>query len=130
MASHVLVYPGDAGARVHQLLNLLADQLLALLAGQGRCIVPDLPLGSHSLPMNEGADLSAPAIARLIAEFMDRLELENMSAAIFSGVEYFACASAGNDAISASARVRAPSLMVSELSKMSSFPFTAAQRKV
>jgi pimeloyl-ACP methyl ester carboxylesterase len=50
-----------------------------LLAQQGRCIVPDLPLGSHSLPMNKGADLSAPGLARLIAEFMERLGLEDVT---------------------------------------------------
>jgi pimeloyl-ACP methyl ester carboxylesterase len=55
------------------------DRLVPLLAGQGRCIVPDLPLGSHSLPMNKEADLSAPGIARLIAEFIDRLELEDVT---------------------------------------------------
>jgi pimeloyl-ACP methyl ester carboxylesterase len=55
------------------------DRLVPLLARQGRCIVPDLPLGSHSLPMNKEADLSAPGIARLIAEFMDRLELKDVT---------------------------------------------------
>jgi pimeloyl-ACP methyl ester carboxylesterase len=55
------------------------DRLVPLLAQQGRCIVPDLPLGSHSLPMNKGADLSAPGLARLIAEFMERLELEDVT---------------------------------------------------
>ena len=55
------------------------DRLIPLLAAQGRCIVPDLPLGSHSLPMNKGADLSAPGLARLIAEFMERLELEDVT---------------------------------------------------
>ncbi|MGZ4332239.1 MAG: alpha/beta fold hydrolase [Solirubrobacteraceae bacterium] len=55
------------------------DRLVPLLAAQGRCIVPDLPLGSHSLPMNKGADLSAPGLARLIAEFMERLELEDVT---------------------------------------------------
>jgi len=55
------------------------DRLVPLLAGQGRCVVPDLPLGSHSLPMNKDADLSAPAIAELIAEFIERLELEDVT---------------------------------------------------
>jgi pimeloyl-ACP methyl ester carboxylesterase len=41
--------------------------------------VPDLPLGSHSLPMDKGADLSAPGLARLIAEFMERLGLEDVT---------------------------------------------------
>lgn len=55
------------------------DRVLPLLAAQGRCIVPDLPLGSHSLPMSKGADLSAPGLARLIAEFMQRLELQDVT---------------------------------------------------
>jgi pimeloyl-ACP methyl ester carboxylesterase len=55
------------------------DRLVPLLAAQGRCIVPDLPLGSHSVPMNKGADLSAPGLARLIAEFIERLELEDLT---------------------------------------------------
>jgi len=55
------------------------DRLVPLLAAHGRCIVPDLPLGSHSLPMNEGADLSARGLSRLIAEFMERLELEDVT---------------------------------------------------
>lgn len=55
------------------------DRLVPLLAKQGRCIVPDLPLGSHSLPMRDGADLSAPGLARLIAEFMERLDLRDVT---------------------------------------------------
>ena len=55
------------------------DRVVPELAAQGRCIVPDLPLGSHSVPMRAGADLSAPGLARLIAEFMERLELEDVT---------------------------------------------------
>jgi pimeloyl-ACP methyl ester carboxylesterase len=55
------------------------DRLVPLLAAQGRCIVPDLPLGSHSLPMKTGADLSARGLSQLIAEFMQRLELEDVT---------------------------------------------------
>jgi pimeloyl-ACP methyl ester carboxylesterase len=43
-----------------------------------RCIVPDLPLGSHVRPMNPDADLSPPGLARLIADFLEVLELENV----------------------------------------------------
>jgi len=41
-----------------------------------RCITPDLPLGSHELPMNRDADLTPPALASLVVELIDRLELE------------------------------------------------------
>src|SRR5947207_1461710 len=41
-----------------------------------RCVVPDLPLGSHEVPMEKDADLSPPALARMIVELIDRLGLE------------------------------------------------------
>ena len=50
-------------------------RVVPLLSKQYRCIVPDLPLGSHSTPMNADADLSPPGLARLIAEFLAALNL-------------------------------------------------------
>jgi pimeloyl-ACP methyl ester carboxylesterase len=44
-----------------------------------RCVVPDLPLGAHTLPMKPSADLSPPGLARLIGEFLDKLELEDVA---------------------------------------------------
>jgi pimeloyl-ACP methyl ester carboxylesterase len=49
------------------------------LEGSLRCIVPDLPLGSHRTPMNQGADLSPPGLAKLIADFVAALELEDVT---------------------------------------------------
>ena len=49
------------------------------LADGRRCIAPDWPLGSHSTPLGEGADLSPPGLARLIADFLAALELENVT---------------------------------------------------
>lgn len=49
------------------------------LEGSMRCIVPDLPLGAHRTPMNEGADLSPPGLAKLIADFIAALELEDVT---------------------------------------------------
>jgi pimeloyl-ACP methyl ester carboxylesterase len=43
-----------------------------------RCIVPDLPLGSHRTPMSADADLSPPGLARLIADFLEALDLEDV----------------------------------------------------
>jgi pimeloyl-ACP methyl ester carboxylesterase len=43
-----------------------------------RCITPDLPLGSHEIPMAPDADLSPPAIARLIADFLEALDLNDV----------------------------------------------------
>jgi pimeloyl-ACP methyl ester carboxylesterase len=49
------------------------------LDGEFRCIVPDLPLGSHGVAMNPGADLSPPGFARLIADFLDALDLRGVT---------------------------------------------------
>jgi pimeloyl-ACP methyl ester carboxylesterase len=49
------------------------------LAKDFRCIVPDWPLGSHSVPMSPDADLSPPGLARLIVDFMDALELDTVT---------------------------------------------------
>jgi pimeloyl-ACP methyl ester carboxylesterase len=44
-----------------------------------RCFVPDLPLGSHTVPMHPDADLSPPGLARLVAEFIEALGLEQIT---------------------------------------------------
>jgi pimeloyl-ACP methyl ester carboxylesterase len=44
-----------------------------------RCIVPDLPLGSHRTPMREEADLSPYGLAALIADFLAALELDDVT---------------------------------------------------
>lgn len=49
------------------------------LEGQFRCILPDLPLGSHVQPMNPDADLTPPGIARLVADFLTALNLDNVT---------------------------------------------------
>jgi pimeloyl-ACP methyl ester carboxylesterase len=48
-----------------------------LLADRFRCVVPDLPLGSHPEPMNPDADLTPPGVARILADFMSALDLED-----------------------------------------------------
>jgi pimeloyl-ACP methyl ester carboxylesterase len=49
------------------------------LAGEHRCIVPDLPWGAHSRPLREDADLSLPGMARIVADFMAGLELRDVT---------------------------------------------------
>lgn len=44
-----------------------------------RCIAPDLPLGSHTHPLPPEADLSPPAAAKLIADFIAALDLERVT---------------------------------------------------
>ena len=43
-----------------------------------RCVVPDLPLGAHALPVPQ-ADLSVPGVARMAAEIMERLDLRDVT---------------------------------------------------
>jgi pimeloyl-ACP methyl ester carboxylesterase len=55
------------------------DRTLPAISASARCIVPTLPLGSHGRPMNAGADLSPSALASLIAELLERLELRDVT---------------------------------------------------
>jgi pimeloyl-ACP methyl ester carboxylesterase len=54
-------------------------KLVPLLAEDFRCITPDLPLGSHSVPLDPGADLTPTGVARLIADFLEALGLEGVT---------------------------------------------------
>lgn len=62
---------------VHGLLvnSRIWERLVPLLSDSVRCIVPNLPLGSHPEPMKAGADLSPPALASLLSELVERLDL-------------------------------------------------------
>jgi pimeloyl-ACP methyl ester carboxylesterase len=53
--------------------------VIAELAPAFRCIAPTLPLGSHRQPMRAGADLSIDGIALLVAEFLERLDLQDVT---------------------------------------------------
>ncbi|NED91603.1 alpha/beta hydrolase [Streptomyces sp. SID11233] len=44
-----------------------------------RCIVPTLPLGAHRRPMKPDADLSVLGVARLVAEFLEALDLTDVT---------------------------------------------------
>jgi pimeloyl-ACP methyl ester carboxylesterase len=57
----------------------LWDEVIAGLASGYRCLAPVLPLGAHRRAMKPGADLSLPAIARLVTEFIDRLGLDDVT---------------------------------------------------
>ena len=46
-----------------------------LLDSDFRCVAPDLPLGSHREPMRAGADLTPPGVARIVADFIEKLGL-------------------------------------------------------
>jgi pimeloyl-ACP methyl ester carboxylesterase len=54
-------------------------KVVPLLANGYRCIAPDLPLGAHETPLRADADLSAAGVARLIADFIAALDLDDVT---------------------------------------------------
>ena len=54
-------------------------QVVPRLARGHRCITPDLPWGSHSIPLHPDADLSLPGMARITAAFLDALNLDDVT---------------------------------------------------
>jgi pimeloyl-ACP methyl ester carboxylesterase len=75
---------GGEGPVLVLLHGLLMDASLweapvADLSADHRCITPTLPLGAHRRPMHADADLSLPGVARLVAEFLERLELREVT---------------------------------------------------
>ena len=57
----------------------LWDGVVDALADRFRCIAPDLPFGAHRIPMAPGADLSPAGMASIVAELIERLELDDVT---------------------------------------------------
>lgn len=53
-------------------------KVVPALAGRGRCIVPDLPLGSHELPMPARVPLTMPRFATLVGDLLAELDLRDV----------------------------------------------------
>jgi len=72
---------GPAIVLLHGLLMdaSLWDAVIADLSADYRCVAPTLPLGAHRHGMHADADLTLPGIARLVAEFFDRLDLHDVT---------------------------------------------------
>jgi pimeloyl-ACP methyl ester carboxylesterase len=49
------------------------------LSEHARVVVPELPLGSHEVPLRPDADLTPPGVARLIADFLAALDLREVT---------------------------------------------------
>ncbi|HVA19299.1 MAG TPA: alpha/beta hydrolase, partial [Solirubrobacteraceae bacterium] len=66
---------------VHGLLvdGLLWRKVTPTLEGEFRCIVPDWPLGAHRIALAEPADRSPRGMAHLIADFLEAMELEEVT---------------------------------------------------
>src|SRR5215207_7710548 len=72
---------GEPIVLVHGLLtnSLLWTDVATTLARDFRVIAPDWPLGSHERPLRPGTDLSPPGLARLIADLLAALKLEDVT---------------------------------------------------
>jgi pimeloyl-ACP methyl ester carboxylesterase len=75
---------GGSGPVIVFLHGLIMDgtlwrRVVADLRPDYRCVLPTLPLGGHRRPMRPDADLSLRAMAHLVAEFLDRLDLSGVT---------------------------------------------------
>lgn len=75
---------GGAGPVIVLVHGLLMDGaqwrlVVANLRGDFRCVLPTLPLGAHRHPMHGDADLSLRGQGRIIAEFLERLDLQDVT---------------------------------------------------
>lgn len=75
---------GGSGPIIVLLHGLLMDgsvwrQVVRELRADYRCIVPTLPAGAHRQPMRTDADLSFHGLAKLQAEFLEALDLREVT---------------------------------------------------
>jgi pimeloyl-ACP methyl ester carboxylesterase len=80
----VRVHDEGSGPALVFLHGLLVDgrlwrKVTPMLADRARCVVPDLPLGSHPAAMKADADLTPTGIARLVADLLDQLDLRDVT---------------------------------------------------
>jgi pimeloyl-ACP methyl ester carboxylesterase len=66
---------------VHGVLvnGVLWREVVPRLSGRFRCVVPDLPLGGHSVPLRPEADLSPKGVAKIVAGLMEALDLRDVT---------------------------------------------------
>jgi pimeloyl-ACP methyl ester carboxylesterase len=75
---------GGGGAAIVLLSGLMMDaslweDVIAGLSPHRRCIAPTLPMGAHRHAMHADADLSPRGLARLVGEFLERLDLNDVT---------------------------------------------------
>jgi pimeloyl-ACP methyl ester carboxylesterase len=75
---------GGEGPAIVLLGGLMTDaslweDVIADLSPEHRCVAPTLPLGAHRHAMHADADLSPRGLARLVSEFLDRLDLDDVT---------------------------------------------------
>lgn len=66
---------------VHGILanGTLWREVVPLLSGNFRCVVPDLPLGRHAVPMEQDADLTPRGVARMVAHLIERRAMRDVT---------------------------------------------------
>jgi pimeloyl-ACP methyl ester carboxylesterase len=55
------------------------DPVVAELGAAVRCLTPTLPFGAHRVPLRGDADLSLRGLGRLVADFLERLDLRDVT---------------------------------------------------
>ena len=72
---------GDTIVLVHGLLvdGRLWRKVVPLLDRDFRVVVPDLPLGAHKVPLNASADRTPAGMAKLLADFIEALDLRDVT---------------------------------------------------
>jgi pimeloyl-ACP methyl ester carboxylesterase len=75
---------GGAGETIVLIHGVLVDgrlwrKVVPLLEGEHRVVVPDLPLGAHKTAMNASADQSPLGVAKLVADFLEALDLKDVT---------------------------------------------------
>ena len=72
---------GETIVLVHGALvdGRLWRKVVPLLDADFRVIVPDLPLGSHKIPLNDSADRTPGGMAQLLADFLEALDLRDVT---------------------------------------------------
>src|SRR5215218_8241440 len=72
---------GEPVLFVHGVLvnGALWREVVGRLSGRFRCVVPDLPLGGHPVPLRPEADLSPKGVARIVADLMEALDLRDVT---------------------------------------------------
>jgi pimeloyl-ACP methyl ester carboxylesterase len=75
---------GGEGPAIVLLPGLMMDaslweEVIADLSPDHRCVAPTLPMGAHRHAMRADADLSPRGLARLVSEFLDRLDLNDVT---------------------------------------------------
>ena len=75
---------GDSGPIIVLLHGLIMDnslwrKVVLELRADHRCVVPTMPFGAHRRPMRANADLSLRGLAKLQAEFLEALDLREVT---------------------------------------------------